>query len=78
MSEKRKELLQKIYFFGGLTFIAIVFLFALIDVKNSPIENPSYYDTDRIEDMNYDELEDYNDWLEKQKDKEYKDSKVYR
>ncbi len=35
-------------------------------IKNTPSENPSFYDTENIEDMNEEELEDYLEWRNKQ------------
>jgi len=46
-------------------------------VRNIPSDNPSFYDTENIEDMNYEELEDYNEWLEKQDKKKQDNKKVY-
>lgn len=78
MSDKTKDLLQRLFFYGSLTIVSGYILFAIIQTKNLPDnDDPSFYDTNRIEDMNYDELEDYNEWKQKQRDKEIGKTKIY-
>lgn len=62
---------------GSSIGVFLIFLSVGIITSIEPDESPSFYDTNNIEDMNQEELEDYSDWLEEQRKKESDKTKIY-